>query len=85
MLSYQFSRIAGNGSDICDGAVIAFRQPIFALKLNRITKVEHLMSSRTIVNNMLAVGLSFTIYFYYRSFFKYFLANVTIRQFKLFN
>ena len=46
--------LAPNGLGICDGAVIAFRQPSFALKLHRITEVEHLTSSRTIANTMLA-------------------------------
>ena len=41
---------------ICDGAAIAFRQPSFAIKLHRITKVEHLTSSRTIANTLLAAG-----------------------------
>lgn len=47
--------MSANGLGICDGAVIAFRQPSFALKLNRITEAEHLMSSRTIANTLLAV------------------------------
>jgi hypothetical protein len=48
--------MAANGLGICDGAVIAFRQPSFALKLNRNSKVEHLTSSRTIANTLLAAG-----------------------------
>lgn len=46
--------MAANGLGICDGAVIVFRQPSFAIKLNRITEVEHLTSSRTIANTLLA-------------------------------
>lgn len=41
-------RVTANVRRLCDGAVIAFRQPSFALKLNRITEVEHITSSRTI-------------------------------------
>lgn len=48
--------MAANGLGICDGAVIAFRQPSFVLKLNRITEVEHLALSRTIANTLLAAG-----------------------------
>jgi len=54
--------MTANGLGICDGAVIAFRQPSFALKLHRITKVEHLMSSRTIANTLLAVRCYFSIF-----------------------
>ena len=43
----------GFGLGFFDGAVIAFHQPGFALKLNRNSNVEHLMSSRTIANNLL--------------------------------
>lgn len=46
-----------NGLGICDGAEIEFRQPSFVLKLNRITEVEHLTSSRTIANTLLAAAL----------------------------
>lgn len=49
----NFGRIAYNGLGICDGAAIAFRQPSYALKLNRITEVGHLTSSRTIANTLL--------------------------------
>jgi len=43
-----------NGLGICDGAVIAFRQPSFVPKLNRITEVQPLFVSRTIANTLLA-------------------------------
>ncbi len=46
-------KMTHNGLGICDGAEIANRQLSFALKLNRITEVEHLTSSRTIANTML--------------------------------
>ncbi|GAB3025631.1 hypothetical protein GCM10027051_32990 [Niabella terrae] len=50
-----------NGLGICDGAEIAFRQPSFALKLNKIAKVEHLTSSRTMANTLYAVNFAFAI------------------------
>ena len=52
------AKFTANGLGICDGAAIAFRQLSFALKLNRITEVEHLTSSRTIANTLLAAGVS---------------------------
>lgn len=51
--------IAAYGLGICDGAVIVFRQLSFAPKINRITEVEHLTSSRTIANTLLATGFLF--------------------------
>lgn len=50
-------KIACNGLGICDGAVIEFRQLSFVLKLDRITEVEHLTSSRTIANTLLQAVL----------------------------
>ncbi len=44
---------------LCDGAAIAFRQPIFAPKLHKISEVEYLTSSRTIANTLLAAVLLF--------------------------
>ena len=49
--------LAYNGLGICDGAVIEFRQLSFVLKLDRITEVEHLTSSRTIANTLLQAVL----------------------------
>lgn len=51
----QLTGVLTNIFGICDGAVIAFRQLSFALKLNRNSKVEHLTSCRTIANTLLGV------------------------------
>jgi len=50
-------KLTANGLGICDGAVIEFRQLSFVLKLDRITEVEHLTSSRTIANTLLQAVL----------------------------
>jgi hypothetical protein len=57
MVVVSSNTLAYNGLRLCDGAVIANRQLSFVPKLNRITKVQHLILSRTIAKPLIELNL----------------------------